>query len=114
MVIDIAKRNKYIYHLFFIKRTVNITYISNLLFIVKSYCYHGKQMITTNIKILLIKKNMKLKELSEKTGIGYSYLSRMSNNQSKDFNKEHIAKICEVLECDVGELIGFEKDKKIS
>lgn len=71
-------------------------------------------MIVTNIKFLLLKKNMKLNELSERTGISYPYLSRMANNKSKDFKKEHIEKICEVLECDVGELIGFEKDQKIS
>ena len=70
-------------------------------------------MIESNLSVLLAKRKMSLKELHEKSGVDYYYLSRLSNNKVKDFKSEYIFAICKVLKCKVGDLLEIIDEKKM-
>lgn len=66
-------------------------------------------MIKSRLKILLAEHNMTQKELSEKTNIRQSTVSDICNNKIKHIPVTAIDTICEVLNCQIGEL--FTRDK---
>ena len=51
----------------------------------------------------LIDKNMKKTQLKEAAGIGSTTLSKLSKNQL--VSMEVIVKICEVLDCNIGDIM---------
>jgi DNA-binding Xre family transcriptional regulator len=59
---------------------------------------------------LLIDKNMKKVDLSRKLGISSSTIARMSNGEMVSMSI--LGKICEELDCDFGDIIHYEKDRK--
>lgn len=67
-------------------------------------------MLESNLKILLIKKKITITELAKLTGISRGYLSNLANNKIKDFKKDYLIKICEVLQCNIGDLLDFESN----
>ena len=66
-------------------------------------------MIRCKLPELLGRRRMKIKELSIKTGISYRSLLRMYNEEKVEINIDHIAKICEALECGISDLYEYEK-----
>lgn len=53
-------------------------------------------------------------ELSRKTGIRPATINEMYHELIEKVNLEHIDKICEVLDCDICDLLKYEPNKKIS
>lgn len=64
-------------------------------------------MIYCTLGELLIKLNMTQKELSLATGIGQNSISKYCTNTWLKFDKEHLKKLCEYFECEVGILLQF-------
>lgn len=58
---------------------------------------------------LLIDKNMNKTELKKCTGIGSTTLSKLSKNQI--VSMEVIVKICDALQCDVGDIMKVLRTK---
>ena len=56
---------------------------------------------------LLIDKNMNKTDLKESSGISFNVLARMGKNEPISF--ESIEKICNTLNCDIGDIIEIEK-----
>ena len=54
---------------------------------------------------LLIDKNMKRKDLKEQAEVSQNVMARLSKNQA--VNMETMAKICKVLQCDIGDVMEF-------
>ncbi|EES50881.1 helix-turn-helix transcriptional regulator [Clostridium botulinum] len=69
-------------------------------------------MFNMNLHILLAKKRMSQKELRELTGISSQTMSCYYNNTFKQINRDHIVKICEVLNCSLDDLFELDNDTK--
>ena len=59
---------------------------------------------------LLIDKDMKKKDLRSLTGISTTTMSRLAKD--KNVSTETLAKICAVLNCDVGDIMEFVPENK--
>lgn len=58
---------------------------------------------------LMSERNISLNELSEKVGITNVNLSRLKNNKVSAIRFSTLEKLCEVLDCEPGDLIRYEK-----
>lgn len=59
---------------------------------------------------LLIDKNMMKKDLMEKTKITSSTIAKMRRGEAVSL--DILGRICEVMECNIGDLIDFVKEEK--
>ena len=64
-------------------------------------------MINIRLDYMLLDKRMKLKELSEATGIAVNNLSVLKTNKARAIRFSTLESICKVLECTPGELIEY-------
>jgi DNA (cytosine-5)-methyltransferase 1 len=62
-----------------------------------------------NLWKLLVDKNMNKTELKRCTGMGSTTLSKLSKNQV--VSMEVIIKICDALQCDVGDIMTVSRTK---
>lgn len=67
-------------------------------------------MIIVDLDVELAKSKMKLTELSEKTGITLPNLSILKTGKAKAIRFSTLEKICEVLNCQPGDLLRYEKN----
>lgn len=67
-------------------------------------------MIVIKLSELLKKKNMSQRELSRRTKIRQPTISEMCLNKSKSLPVENLNVICEVLDCDLTDIIEFKKE----
>lgn len=67
-----------------------------------------------NIKLLdIIKKEERsLNWVATKTGISYSTLHKLSNNDTKSISFEVLEKLCTLFNVDVCDMIEIKKDEK--
>ena len=65
--------------------------------------------IVIDLDRLMSEKNISLNELSEKVGITNVNLSRLKNNKVSAIRFSTLVKLCEVLDCEPGDLIRYEK-----
>ena len=69
-------------------------------------------MIVVNLDVMLAKRKMSLTELSEKVGITVANLSVLKNDRAKAVRFETLDKICEVLDCQPGDILEYRADGK--
>lgn len=67
--------------------------------------------IKVNLDLMLVKKKMKLTELSEKVGISIQNLSILKQGKAKAIRFSTLEKICDVLECTPGDILEYEHTK---
>ena len=67
-------------------------------------------MIRINLDVVLAKKKMSVTELSEKVGITMANISILKNGKAKAIRFTTLDKICEVLECQPGDILEYTKD----
>jgi putative transcriptional regulator len=67
-------------------------------------------MIVVNLDVMLAKRKMSLTELSEKVGITVANLSVLKNDRAKAVRFETLDKICEVLDCQPGDILEYRAD----
>ena len=68
-------------------------------------------MIIVNIDVMLAKRKMSVTELSEKVGITMANVSLLKNGKVKGIKFSTLDKICEVLECQPGDLLEYREEK---
>ena len=68
--------------------------------------------IVVNLDVMLAKRKMSMNEVSDKVGITLANLSILKNNKGKAIRFSTLEAICEVLECQPGELLEFVKEDK--
>ena len=68
--------------------------------------------IRINLDVVLAKKKMSVTELSEKVGITMANISISKNGKAKAIRFTTLDKICEVLECQPGDILEYTKDDK--
>jgi putative transcriptional regulator len=60
---------------------------------------------------LLTERAMTLTELSERVGVSIVNLSVLKNNRARAIRFSTLTAICQVLECDVGELLEIHRPR---
>ena len=68
-------------------------------------------MIVVNLDVMMAKRKISLNELSERVGITLANLSILKNNEAKAIRFSTLEAICEVLECEVGDILEYRPDK---
>lgn len=68
-------------------------------------------MIIVNLDVMMAKRKISLNELSERVGITLANLSILKNNKAKAIRFSTLETICEVLECEVGDILEYRPDK---
>lgn len=64
-------------------------------------------MIKVNLDFMLLKKKMTVVELAEKVGITQANISILKNNRAKAIRFSTLEKICQVLECQPGDILEY-------
>lgn len=67
--------------------------------------------IIINIDVMLAKRKMSVTELSQKVGITIANISVLKNGRARAIKFSTLAKLCEVLDCQPGDLLEYRKDK---
>lgn len=68
--------------------------------------------IIVNLDVMLAKRKMRSKELAERIGITEQNVSLLKSGKVKGMRFETLEKICEVLECQPGDIWVFEPTTK--
>ena len=66
--------------------------------------------VRVRLAVLLAERQMKLNELSEKTGISVNNLSVLKTDKAKAIRFSTLEAICEALDCQPGDLLEFVKE----
>ncbi|MGF1750977.1 MULTISPECIES: helix-turn-helix domain-containing protein [Vibrio] len=64
--------------------------------------------ITINLDVMMAKRKMRLKDLSALVGVSEQNLSILKNGKAKAIRFSTLEKICEVLECQPGDILVYE------
>lgn len=67
--------------------------------------------ILVNLDVMLAKRKMSVTELSERIDITMANISILKNGKAKAIRFSTLSKICEVLECQPGDLLVYEESE---
>ena len=67
-------------------------------------------MIEINLDVMMAKRKITLKELSERVGITEANLSILKNNKAKAIRFSTLEALCEVLECQPADLMTYKQN----
>lgn len=65
--------------------------------------------IEVNLDVMLAKRKMKSRELAEAIGITVANLSILKTGKAKAIRFSTLEAICEVLECEPGDILAYRK-----
>jgi putative transcriptional regulator len=65
--------------------------------------------IEVNLDLILVKRKMSLTELASRVGITIANLSILKQGHARAIRFSTLDKLCEVLECQPGDLLGYRK-----
>ncbi len=65
--------------------------------------------IIVNLDVIMAKRKISSQELAEKIGITKANLSILKTNKGKAIRFSTLEKICEVLECEPGDILEYKK-----
>ena len=66
--------------------------------------------IIVNLDVMLAKRKMRSKELAERIGITEQNVSLLKSGKVKGIRFDTLQKICEVLDCQPGDILEFVAD----
>ena len=67
-----------------------------------------EEKIICNLDVMLAKRKMSLTELSEKMDITMANLSILKTGKAKAIKFSTLAKLCEILDCQPGDLLEYD------
>ena len=67
--------------------------------------------VIITLDIMLAKRKMKLKTLAERVGITAQNLSILKNDKARAIRFDTLNKLCEVLDCQPGDILTYEADE---
>lgn len=65
--------------------------------------------IVVNLDVMLAKRKMSMTELANEVGVTMANLSVLKNNKAKAVRFSTLEKICEVLDCQPGDILEYRK-----
>lgn len=69
--------------------------------------------IVVTLDVMLAKRKMRSRELAVRIGITEPNLSLLKSGKVRGMRFETLAAICEVLQCQPGDLLSFEPDPEV-
>ena len=66
--------------------------------------------IIINIDVMLAKRKMSVTELAERVGITITNISILKNGKAKAIKLSTLARLCEALNCQPGDLLEYRQD----
>ena len=68
-------------------------------------------MIVINLDIMMAKRKISSGELAERVGITQTNLSILKTNKARAIRFSTLEKLCEVLECQPGDILEYRSDE---
>ncbi|WP_263707883.1 helix-turn-helix domain-containing protein [Shouchella tritolerans] len=68
-------------------------------------------IVKNNLRVLMAKHKMNIKDVAEKTGLSRTTISKLYNEQSTTIAFETIYKLCKLFDVDVNDLIYFDENE---
>lgn len=68
-------------------------------------------MIMIHVDVMLAKRKMSVTELTEKVGLTMANISLLKNGKVKAIKLSTLNKICEVLQCQPGDILEYIEEK---
>jgi putative transcriptional regulator len=68
-------------------------------------------MIIIRVDVMLAKRKMSVTELTEKVGLTMANISLLKNGKVKAIKLSTLNKICEVLQCQPGDILEYYPDE---
>ena len=69
-------------------------------------------MSVVNLDVMLAKRKMTLSELADEVGITVSNMSIFKTGKVRAIRVSTLDTICRVLDCNVGDILDYQPDKK--
>ena len=66
--------------------------------------------IILHLDRMMVERKISLNELAERVGISNVNLSKIKNNKVTAIRFSTLASICEVLDCEAGDILEYRKD----
>jgi putative transcriptional regulator len=70
----------------------------------------GAMAIVVNLDVMLARRKVRSKELAERIGITEQNVSLLKSGKVKGVRFDTLARICEVLECQPGDLLEYRPE----
>ncbi len=67
--------------------------------------------IVFNIDVMLARRKMSVTELAERVGITLANMSILKNGKAKAVKVTTLAKLCDALDCEIGDILEYRKDE---
>lgn len=67
--------------------------------------------IVLRLDRMMVERKMSLNELAERVGISNVNLSKIKNNKVTAIRFSTLSAICDALDCNVGDILEFQKDE---
>ena len=68
--------------------------------------------IIFNIDVMLAKRKMSVTELADRVGITIAQMSILKTGKARAVKVSTLAKLCEALNCQPGDILEYRKDEK--
>ena len=65
-------------------------------------------MVYCNLKMIMVKNNISIYQLSKLTGLKYDVILRYYNNSIIKYDSIVLAKLCWVLNCSISDVLKYE------
>lgn len=69
--------------------------------------------IIVNLDVMLARRKMRSKELAERIGISEQNVSLLKSGKVRGVRFDTLSKICEVLDCQPGDLLEYRGDSNV-
>lgn len=69
-------------------------------------------IVKNNLRILMAKHKMNIKDVHERTGLSRTTISKLYNDESTTIAFETIYKLCVLFNCEVQDLIFLDENEK--
>lgn len=66
--------------------------------------------VKSNLKVILDERKISIRKLETLTGLGFETLRRLYNDDTKQYQRDTLGKICEVLEIGIADLLILSDD----
>ena len=67
-------------------------------------------MLIVNLDVMLARRKMSVTELAQRVGITQANISILKNGKAKAIRFSTLEKICQVLECQPGDILEYRED----
>lgn len=68
--------------------------------------------VIVNLDVMMARRKIKMKDLADAINISQTNLSLLKNSHVRGIRFNTLAKLCEVLDCQPGDLLEYREDKQ--